>query len=190
MVRELAAATADQSPPAVLRLALATTKRGAIEARQVGYELIARRPDVLALVDRVMAERLGRGNDNWASVDAFATSITGPAWRLGYLTDADLLGWARSVDPWWRRTALVSAVALNLASRGGKGDTRRTLIVCRAVTRDVTPMIGKALSWALRSLAPHDPTAVAAFLDRYRDRLPAAVIREVETKVRTGKKGR
>jgi 3-methyladenine DNA glycosylase AlkD len=188
VVRELSAATRDQSPAAILRLALAVAKRGTIEARQVGYELVARRPDALALVDRGMAERLGRGNDNWASVDAFATFVTGPAWRLGYLTDDDVLGWANSDDPWWRRTALVSAVALNLASRGGKGDTRRTLLVCRSATRDVTPMIGKALSWALRSLAPHDPAAVMSFLDRYRDKLPPVVVREVETKVKTGRK--
>ena len=188
VVRQLSAATADQTPASILSLALALSARGSIEGRQVGYELLERRHDALALVDRAVAERLGRGHDNWASVDAFATSVTGPAWRLGFLTDADVLAWVRADDPWWRRTALVSTVALNVPSRGGRGDVRRTLLVCRTVVRDVTPMLAKALSWALRALAPHDSTAVLAFIDRYRARLPAVVVREVETKVRTGKK--
>lgn len=188
VVRALARVTRDRSPAAVLRLALALVREGSLEARQVGYELIGRRADALALVDGAMAERLGRGNDNWVSVDAFATTVTGPAWRLGHLRDRDLLAWAHSSDPWWRRTALVSTVALNTASRGGRGDTRRTLLICRAAMAEVTPMIAKALSWALRSLAPHDPAAVLTFLQRYGDRLPGAVVREVERKVTTGRK--
>jgi 3-methyladenine DNA glycosylase AlkD len=188
VVRDLARLTRDRPPAFVLRLALALVRRGSLEARQVGYELIGRRADALALVDRAMAERLGRGNDNWASVDAFATTVTGPAWRRGHLRDSDLLAWARSSDPWWRRTALVSTVALNTASRGGRGDTRRTLLICRAAMTDVTPMIARALSWALRSLAPHAPAAVLTFLRRNGDRLPGAVVREVDRKVTTGRK--
>jgi hypothetical protein len=49
-------------------------------------------------------------------------------------------------------------------------------------------MIARAVSWALRSLAPHDPAGVLAFLDRYGGRLPAAVVREVKAKVLTGRK--
>jgi 3-methyladenine DNA glycosylase AlkD len=188
VVRDLARATRPQSPAAILRLAVALARKGSIEGRQVGYELLGRRADALALVDRAVAERLGRGNDNWASVDAFATTVTGPAWRLGHLADGDLLAWARSTDPWWRRTALVSTVALNTASKGGQGDSRRTLLICRATMADLTPMVAKAVSWALRSLAPHDPAGVLVFLDRYGRRLPAAVVREVRTKVFTGRK--
>jgi 3-methyladenine DNA glycosylase AlkD len=190
VVRDLARATRDLPPAAVLRLALALARKGSLEARQVGYELLGRRADALALVTRAVAERLGRGNDNWVSVDAFATMVIGPAWRLGHLSDRDLLAWARATDPWWRRTALVATVALNTASRSGRGDVRRTLLICRAAAVDVTPMIARALSWALRSLAPHDPAAVLAFLGRYGHRLPAAVVRDVVTKVDTGRKRR
>jgi 3-methyladenine DNA glycosylase AlkD len=84
----------------------------------------------------------------------------------------------------------VSTVALNTPSRGGKGDSRRTLLICRAVMDNVTPMIGKALSWALRALAPHDPARVVAFLERQGPRLPAVVVREVRTKLEVGTKRR
>jgi 3-methyladenine DNA glycosylase AlkD len=188
VVRDIAHVTRDQPPTAILRLALALSRKGSIEGRQVGYELLSCRVDALALVDRGVAMRLGRGNDNWASVDAFATSVTGPAWRLGFLHDRDLLAWARASDPWWRRTALVSTVALNIVSKGGRGDTRRTLLICRAALPAMTPMLGKALSWALRALVPHDRESVRQFIDRHRDRLAALVVREVETKMQTGTK--
>lgn len=190
VVRDCEQTTHDQPPAAVLRLALTLARTTLIEVRQVGYELLGRRADALALVDRRVAERLGRGNDNWAAVDAFAMSVTGPAWRLGHLDDRALLTWARSADLWWRRTALVSTVALNTPSTGGKGDSRRTLLICRAVMDNVTPMIGKALSWALRALAPHDPARVVAFLERQGPRLPAVVVREVRTKLEVGTKRR
>lgn len=35
--------------------------------------------------------------------------------------------WAQSDNLRWRRAALVSTVALNLRSRGGKGDVEKTL---------------------------------------------------------------
>ena len=182
---DLAKRIADAPPGFIIDLALALSERDSIEGRQVGYELIERRPDALALVHAPTATRLGRGNDNWASVDAFAMSVTGPAWRLGALTDRDLVSWARSADEWWRRTALVSAVALNTRSRGGQGDTRRTLLVCRAAVRGVTPRLGKALSWALRSLVRHDASAVQQFLTRHGETLPALVCCEVGRKLTT-----
>jgi 3-methyladenine DNA glycosylase AlkD len=58
------------------------------------------------------------------------------------------------------------------------------------VLDDVTPMIGKALSWALRALVPHDTERVIAFLERQGPRLPAVVVREVRTKIEVGTKRR
>ncbi len=51
---------------------------------------------------------------------------------------------------------MVSTVALNLKSRGGTGDTPRTLHVCEQVVDDHHDMIRKALSWALRELSKSD----------------------------------
>jgi 3-methyladenine DNA glycosylase AlkD len=178
-----------EAPPAQIRdLALALARHGTAEGRQVGYELLARRADAMAMLTPAVVRRLGRGNDNWASVDGFATYITGRVWREGGLSDADVDAWARARDPWWRRTALASTVALNVRARGGHGDAKRTLLVCRRFTRETDPMLAKALSWALRSLIPHDAAAVRAFLAKHQDTLPAIVRREVSAKLRTGKK--
>jgi hypothetical protein len=51
-------------------------------------------------------------------------------------------------------------------------------------------MLAKALSWALRSLVPHDPAAVQTFLRQHETSLPAIVLREVSAKLATGLKAR
>ena len=104
------------------------------------------------------------------------------------MSDGEVRAWARSPDLWWRRTALVSTVALNMKSRGGKGDSVRTLMICRLLAHDTEPMVAKGLSWALRALIPVDREGVEAFLDERGETLPALVRREVKNKLRTGKK--
>jgi 3-methyladenine DNA glycosylase AlkD len=188
IVRRFSRGLQRHGPGLVLDVALMLVKGGTVEGRQVGYELVARRADAMARLTPRMVEALGRGNDNWASVDGFATFVSGRAWREGRLSDATLLRWARSRDRWWRRTALASTVALNVAARGGQGDRRRTLMVCACFAADEDPMLAMALSWALRSLVPHDAAAVRSFLGRHGDRLPAIVRREVRMKLATGRK--
>jgi 3-methyladenine DNA glycosylase AlkD len=190
VVRRFAAELAPTSARHVVAVARALVARGTLEGRQAGYELVARRPDAMALLTPALVERLGRGNDNWASVDGFATHLVGPAWRHGRVADRDVCRWAASSDRWWRRTALASTVALNVAARGGLGDPRRTLMVCRRFVGEADPMLAKALSWSLRSLVPHDPVAVRDFLARHGSRLPALVVREVAAKLDTGRKQR
>ena len=133
-------------------------------------------------------ERLGRGIDNWASVDTFAVTIAGPAWRKGQLDDDVVQRWAKSPDRWWRRAAVVCTVALNQKSHGGKGDTARTLAICELVATDRDEMVAKALSWALRALSVVDRDAVVAFLERHGAELPSRVRREVGSKLTTGLK--
>jgi 3-methyladenine DNA glycosylase AlkD len=196
VVRAFAGDLRTTPPRAILRVALALVRNGTVEGRQVGYELISRRRDVRALLTARLVEHLGRGNDNWASVDGFAVFVSGPAWSEGRVGDHDVVRWAQSRDRWWRRTALASTVALNVAARGGQGDTRRTLLICSqfvggpggAPAKAVDAMLAKALSWSLRSLVKHDADAVRTFVGEHAASLPAIVRREVDTKLRTGRK--
>lgn len=176
------------SPEEVLQLATALCAMGVHEGRQVGYEILEKRTDVRPLLDRATLEALGTGNDNWASVDTFATKVAGPAWREGRIGDPVVRGWAGSPDRWWRRTAVVCTVALNIRARGGTGDAVRTLDVCSRVVADPDPMVAKGVSWALRSLVSHDANAVRGFLAAHEDELAALVKREVRNKLETGKK--
>jgi len=75
-------------------------------------------------------------------------------------------------------------------NRGGPGDTDRTLAVCQRLVRDRDDMVVKALSWALRELARHDPSAVAGFVDKHSTDIAKRVRREVMNKLTTGVKSR
>ncbi len=184
VARRLRAAPAED----VLALAKAVIAADTFEGRQLAYEVLSRHPAALASLTADRIERLGRGNDNWASVDAFSVTIAGPAWRKGHLDDRTVQTWAHSPDRWWRRTALVCTVALNLKARGGKGDTVRTLAICEPLVSDRDEMVAKALSWALRALSVVDRDAVVGFLAHYDAELPPRVRREVAAKLSTGLK--
>jgi 3-methyladenine DNA glycosylase AlkD len=158
--------------------------------RFVGDELITTRADALRSLDLAQLEGLGAGMSSWDQVDCFAPYLSGPAWRQGQIDDRAIAGWAKSKDRWWRRAALVSTTALNVKARGGRGDARRTLAVCRMLINDRDDMVVKALSWALRALAQHDRAAVRRFLEEHEDRLAARVLREVRRKLETGRKNR
>jgi len=156
--------------------------------RSVAYELILHHKAALQRIGPSELEELGRGIDSWWSVDSFARTLAGPAWREGYVGDDLFVRWARSHDRWWRRAALVSTVALNVRSKGGHGNVGRTLKVCRLLVDDHDDMVAKAMSWALRELIVHDPAAVRGFLERYADQLAARVKRQVRNKLEIGLK--
>lgn len=173
-------------PEFALDLAFRLTETGRL--RWVAYELVRfHKPTFEALTEENI-ERLGLGLDSWQSVDAFGCTLSGPAWRIGNLSDSAVHRWAASEDVWWRRAALVSTVGLNTRARGGTGDTARTLAVCRLLADDHEDMVQKAMSWALRTLVIHDREAVSDFLEIHYDSLAARVKREVRNKLDTGLK--
>lgn len=190
IVRDLRKRTKDENAETVFKLTVAIIKRNTLEGRQAAFEIFAGHKAAMASLNLKRLETLGRGIDNWASVDGFACGLSGIAWRKGQITDADIKRWARSNDPWWRRAAVVSTVPLNLASRGGSGDSKRTIMLCGMAVGDDHVMVHKALSWALRSLVDIDRKAVSDFLKRHEAKLPALVKREVTRKLTTGKKNK
>jgi 3-methyladenine DNA glycosylase AlkD len=174
--------------PAEQMVELAHVLRKEYGQRWLGLELLCYHPAGFASLGPEEVEALGRGIDSWSSVDTFARTISGPAWLRGQVPDALIHRWAHSEDRWWRRAALVSTVALNVRSRGGRGDVPRTLAVCCLLVDDHDDMVVKAMSWALRELVAHDPDAVWAFLEETEGRLAARARREVRNKLTTGLK--
>jgi 3-methyladenine DNA glycosylase AlkD len=172
------------TPQEVLVLAL----RLLDQHRFVAYELVHYHHATLRSLSERELELLGRGIASWEVVDTFACYLSGPAWREQQVPDTLIEGWAHSPDRWWRRAALVSTVPLNLKARGGRGDTARTLLICRLLVTDRDDMVVKAMSWALRELSRHDAQAVRDFLVKYQGQLAARVVREVQHKLTTGLK--
>ncbi len=186
--RDAARELKDAPPGAVLALARALIDTRTLEGRHAAYEVLGRHRGVRAALDAPAVESLGRGMDNWASVDSYCGLVSGPAWLERRIGDGVIEEWARSEDRWWRRAALVSSTVLNKKSLGGSGDTRRTLNVCRMLVADYDDMVVKGLSWALRELVPWDKPAVARFLEEHDGVIAARVKREVRNKLATGLK--
>jgi 3-methyladenine DNA glycosylase AlkD len=189
--RQLSRRLAAEPPATLVALARLLTERArAPGAKLVAFALLGQREDALAELDNRAVERFGAGMQSWSDVDMFACLLAGRAWRAGAIDQAVVHGWAGSSDRWWRRTALVATVPLNVRAQGGRGDPRRTLAVCRLLVGDRDDMVVKALSWALRELVVHDRAAVEGFVGRHAHVLAPRVLREVRTKLTTGLKNR
>ena len=156
--------------------------------RWQAYEVIAAHKSAFRSLGADELEQLGQGINSWWTVDSFARTLSGPAWQAGQISDELIVRWAGSPDLWWRRAALVSTVAFNIRSQGGKGEVTRTLAICKLLVADREDMVVKALSWALRELVYFDIRAVEEFIQEYEDVLAGRVKREVGSKLRTGLK--
>jgi 3-methyladenine DNA glycosylase AlkD len=175
-----------ESATYVLEVALLIIDSG--KHRWIAYELVHDHSEAFQSLNRQKLEELGQGIHSWSSVDSFARTLLGPVWREGLIGLDTVRDWAHSPDRWWRRAALVSTVALNVRSRGGRGDVGNTLEICEMLVEDKDDMVVKALSWALRELVVHDPVEVEEFISTHETVLAARVIREVRNKLMTGLK--
>jgi 3-methyladenine DNA glycosylase AlkD len=179
---------ADQSPKDVLRFVRSLLVGAAWAERVVAWEVLAAHEGAFGLLNDRLAEEMANGLSDWGSVDLLGVTVLGQAWRAGLVSDSKILAWGRSEDRWRRRLALVATVPLNSRARGGTGNPRKTLRVCRLLLGDSDDMVVKAMSWSLRELAKQHPAVVEAFLLKEDDRLAARVKREVLNKLRTGVK--
>ncbi|MDF1574872.1 MAG: DNA alkylation repair protein [Bacteroidales bacterium] len=161
---------------------------GVFECQVLAFETHGRDKSLLDALEYQDLEALGRNLDNWASVDHYTVGIFGVLWGRGVVQDHHIEALLESKNFWERRMAVVSSVPLNLKSRGGKGDTPRTISVCERVVDDHHDMIQKALSWVLRELSKRDRDAVSSFLERNEKRLANRVLREVNHKLDFGTK--
>jgi 3-methyladenine DNA glycosylase AlkD len=170
----------------VIQLALHLLDEDSDLLRFFSYELISHHKLAFEQLTKDDLLKLGKGLNSWSSVDCFAMYLSGPMWANGRLSDKTIATWAHSQDRWWRRTALVSTVALG--RRGGPDDLGRVAQICALHTTDRDDMVVKALSWALREVAKKHPKEVRAFLTEHSHALAARVIREVNNKLKTGLK--
>lgn len=171
-----------------LELAKKMIQEGVMELNQLAYEFVGSDRKTLALFTEEDLTHFCVGMDNWAAVDTLACYVVGVAWRNKQINDACIMGLATDENVWKRRLALAATVPLNLSSRGGKGDTAKTLLIAEMLVNDKHDMVVKALSWALRLLIKFDREAVELFLEKHQAVLSKKVIREVNTKLQTGLK--
>ncbi|HJR59472.1 MAG TPA: DNA alkylation repair protein [Vicinamibacterales bacterium] len=188
VLRRYTKGLAHDPPETVVAVAKGLLGGGAWPERVIAFELVASRPDARRQLRAADYDGWAEGLADWGSIDLYAVTIAGLAWREGHVSDTQVMKWSRSTDRWRRRLALVATVPLNSRARGGSGDTHRTLNICRMLADDRDDMVVKALSWALRELSKRDPGSVARFVREEDGRLAARVRREVTSKLATGLK--
>jgi 3-methyladenine DNA glycosylase AlkD len=174
---------ASATPQLITEAAFVLSRQG---HRFFAYELVAQHRAAFASLTLAQVLKFGEGMNSWSDVDCFACILSGPVWRHGRLSPDVIRGWAASTDPWWRRAALVSTVALS--RRGNAEDVRQTIEICALLTADREDLVVKALSWALRELAKKHGGEVRKFLSSHGETLAARVTREVRNKLTTGLK--
>lgn len=184
--REFSRRIANEAPESVIQLALYLIEDNSGLLRFFSYEIVShhRLASEQLTTDNLL--KLGKGLSSWSSVDCFAMYLSGPMWARGGLSDKTVITWVGSEDRWWRRTALVSTVALS--RRGDPVDLLRVTQICTLLAADRDDMVVKALSWALREMAKKHPEQVRIFLATHKCNLAARVTREVNNKLRTGLK--
>src|ERR1700684_1483027 len=123
--REFSKRLKDAAPYVVIELASLLLEVRGMEYRFIAYELIHHHPGALWHLNAWQLEQLGRGMASWSAVDCFAVYLAGPVWRERRVPNSLIHGWAKSIDRWWRRAALVATVPLN-----SKTQTRQTLSEC------------------------------------------------------------
>jgi 3-methyladenine DNA glycosylase AlkD len=184
--REFSRQIANAPPENVVPLALHLLGHNSDGLRFFSYELVSHHRSAFEQLTTDDLLKLGEGLNSWSAVDCFAMYLSGPLWAHGRVSDQTIARWAHSKDRWWRRTALVSTVALS--RRGNADDVRKVARICALLTTDRDDMVVKALSWALRDLAKKNPKEASTFLAEHRHTLGARVIREVNSKLTTGLK--
>jgi 3-methyladenine DNA glycosylase AlkD len=188
--REFSRRIAKQAPENIHALAFALLRENSGTLRFIAYEILSSHRAAFQQLTADDILKLGKGLDSWSSVDTFAMILSGPAWAQGRLPDKLIVAWAHSQDHskdrWWRRTALVSTIALS--RRGHPEDLAKVFKICTYLVSDRDDMVVKALSWALREAAKKHPAEVKAFLAEHKEALAARVIREVRNKLSTGLK--
>jgi 3-methyladenine DNA glycosylase AlkD len=184
--REFSGRIASAAPESVIQLALRLLQADSDLLRFLSYEIVSHHKLAFEQLTTEDLLKLGKGLNSWSSVDCFAMYLSGPMWAHARLPDKTIAAWARSKDRWWRRTALVSTVALS--RRGSADDCLRVARICTLLMPDRDDMVVKALSWALREMAKKHPEQVSSFLAEHKQALAARVIREVNNKLTTGLK--
>ena len=158
------------------------------EMGQIAFEFVGKDKVLMAEITKNDLVQMNDCLDNWASVDTFGVYIHGKAWRMGVLSNYDLMKMVHHPDFWQRRLAVVSTIPLNQKSNGGNGDVARTLMICEEVVSDHEDLVVKALSWALRELSKREHEPVLQFIEKHLSVLHKRVLREVNNKLKFGTK--
>lgn len=125
----------------------------------------------------------------WAEVDAVCTGKYSKTEIPGHLSEwKTIIGVLSKSNNINKRRASLVFLCSPLRSCD---DPKLAAIALSTITRlksEREVIITKAISWLLRSMVKQHRVAVADYLDKYGDKLPAIAVRETRMKLKTGRK--
>lgn len=143
------------------------------EYQYAAVDLLARKHVLLRTADLPWILKLAQQKSWWDTVDALTKVV-------GRIVGKEPLRGARAMDRalraknfWVRRIAM-----LHQLGRREETDTDRLFAYADALASETEFFIRKAIGWALRDFAWHDPNAVRVYLAAARNRLSALSYRE------------
>ncbi|MBK6766671.1 MAG: DNA alkylation repair protein [bacterium] len=175
---------ASQLPEDWIAPLIALRAHDIFEAKVLATDIAVRKHKLFAKSQWPKFSRWLEDCEGWALVDNLSCDVLSAfLTRWPELVDKTA-PWTRSKNLWKRRAGLV--VLVRPARTGQFADELFERMAVAANDHD--PMIYKAVSWALRSLISTHRSDVEQFLINHESVLKSAVIREVRTKLTTGKK--
>ncbi len=113
--------------------------------------------------------------ENWEVCDQLSKHVVSTLVHKQPSLSVQLTRWVDSSNPWRRRFALATAVALN---QGGKSNVQLVLDLCEPLMQEDDPVVQKAIGWALREAAKHDPKRIEVFLLNQQDSALPRIIKD------------
>ena len=155
------------------------------EARLIGLHLLFATPDLVDAHLWGMLDHWTSGVDNWVLAD-WLGHVRAIAIHKTPSLVMRMAPWLQSVDPWRRRSAIVSLVYID-----PKTLERKFLLEPQEIFAFIEPIIEerheavqKAMTWLLKMVAANHPDELSAFVWQHQSRLPQSIVSLVKTRPR------
>lgn len=125
-----------------------------------------------------------KNSEGWAMIDTISCDLLAPVIVKHPELVAKTVPWRTSRNLWLRRASLIIFCAPIREGRFAE----EAFSAAHALAADFDPMIVKAESWILRNSIKHFRKQVIEFLQEHEDVLGKQALREVRTKLKTGRK--
>ena len=147
------------------------------EARLLGLQLMMGIPELVDSHLWGMLDHWTNGADNWILAD-WLGHVRAIAIHKSPTLVMRMAPWLQSVDPWRRRSALVSLVYLDqkTLARNLLLEPQEIFAFIEPVVEEHHPAVRQAMVWLLQEVGRQYPTELSEFLAQYRSRLPREVL--------------
>ena len=147
------------------------------EARLLGLKLLYFTPDLVDAHLWGMLEHWNTGVDNWVLADWLGHVRSIAIYKSPSLV-MRMAPWLQSIDPWRRRSALVSLVYIDPRTMDKKLllEAQEVFAFMEPIMEETQDPVQKAMAWLLKLVSEIYPDEFSSFIKQTRKRLPRKVL--------------